>query len=265
MPHGICRLCLQTKELQDSHLLGRAVYKLCRQEGDPIVMTPDLVLSTSRQVRDYLFCWECEQRFSREGEHYVSRMVCRKASFELLDLLQQTVPIERGNTYDAFSGARAGVDTQRLAYYALSVLWRAAIHSWQTVADQTTTVTLDTHSEEIRKYLLGETTFPSDVAVVVTVCRDMGSQGLVFTPSRVVDDARYRKYSMLVRGVYFRTILGVGSEFHQVCCYHSPSRALFVDGKDKTCQHPFQPKSPLLPSFLCPGGNHWNFREHRHG
>jgi hypothetical protein len=114
LPHGICKLCLHTKELQDSHLLGRAIYKLCRQEGDPIVMTPDLVLSTSWQVRDYVFCRDCGQRFSREGEHYVSGMVCGNTRFELLDLLQRTTPIERRKTYEALSGALAGVDTAGL-------------------------------------------------------------------------------------------------------------------------------------------------------
>ena len=48
MPRGICKLCLQKKELQDSHLIGRAVYRLFRKdEGeDPIVMMPDVVLQT---------------------------------------------------------------------------------------------------------------------------------------------------------------------------------------------------------------------------
>ena len=66
---GTCKLCLQEKELQDSHLIGRGIYRLIRREQgeDPIVMTPEIVLQTSRQVSDYVFCKDCEQKFSEGG------------------------------------------------------------------------------------------------------------------------------------------------------------------------------------------------------
>ena len=30
---GKCKLCLLEKELQDSHLIGRAIYRIIREEG----------------------------------------------------------------------------------------------------------------------------------------------------------------------------------------------------------------------------------------
>lgn len=69
MPHGMCKLRQKNAKLQKSHLIGRAVYKLIREdEGeDPIVMTTSVVMQTSRQVRDYVLCAECEDRFSKGG------------------------------------------------------------------------------------------------------------------------------------------------------------------------------------------------------
>jgi len=129
MPVGICKLCLKEKELQDSHLLGRAVYKVIREEGeDPVVMTPDLIVSTSRQVRAHLLCSDCEQRFSKNGEQYFSSVMARKDKFVLLDLLQAVEPIEKQTDHVVYSGLGARIDTNKLAYYALSVLWRSGVH-----------------------------------------------------------------------------------------------------------------------------------------
>ena len=54
MPTGTCALCMQMKDLQDSHLLPRAFYKLARSAGEknpnPIVVTPIVAMKTSKQV-----------------------------------------------------------------------------------------------------------------------------------------------------------------------------------------------------------------------
>jgi hypothetical protein len=75
MPQGTCRLCRKTSDLQDSHLVPKAFYKLARAAGDknpnPIVVTPKLQIKTSKQVSDYLLCRECEVRFNRGGEQWV--------------------------------------------------------------------------------------------------------------------------------------------------------------------------------------------------
>src|SRR5258708_37137574 len=70
-------------------MLPRALYKMARERGyDPVVMTQEVATHTSRQVRDYVFCWDCEQKFSRRGEAYVMRLVQRNGAFPLLDRLE---------------------------------------------------------------------------------------------------------------------------------------------------------------------------------
>ena len=75
-------------ELRRSHLLGRAVYVLNRDGKDePVMMTPQLITPTQRQLWRHLLCGDCEQRFSSYGESLIMRLVQRKAEFCLTGLM----------------------------------------------------------------------------------------------------------------------------------------------------------------------------------
>ena len=71
MPIGKCKLCLQTKELQYSHLLPSSLYKKSRwvnsQNPNPALLSGRGMVQTSKQIRDYVLCRDCEQLFSRNG------------------------------------------------------------------------------------------------------------------------------------------------------------------------------------------------------
>jgi len=242
MPRGICKLCLLEKDLQRSHLMGRALYKILRENDgdDPIVMTPKLVTHTSRQVRDYVLCKSCEDRFSKNGEAYFGTLVARKNGFPLLDKLRLALAHREEKGYAEFSGDRIGVDTDKLAYFALSALWRSGAHKWSTLAGQTTSVDLGHYTEVLRKFLLGETQFPSDVAVIVTVCMDKGSQGFIFMPGQVREAKPDIQYTLAVLGIELRVIVGIpASRLETVCCFHSANKVLFRRNCHKEAQQGF--------------------------
>ncbi len=230
---GICKLCLLEKDLQDSHLIGRAIYRLIREEAgeDPIVMTPQVVLQTSLQVSEYVFCKECEERFSKGGERYVTGLVYRKHKFPLLDKIKLALyKVEK--THVEVSAEKIGIDTDKLAYYAVSVVWRAGVHIWKTIGQQTTSVVLSPENlESMRKYLLGEAPLPDNVGVVVSVCTDRLSQLQVLFPTMLVAPTNYQDYWFLVRGIRFNVMVGLGGakvDFSKICCVRSPGRKLFV-------------------------------------
>jgi len=76
-----------------SHLLGRAIYLLNRDgNADPVLMTPQLITPTQRQIWRHLLCGDCEQRFSSRGEALIMRLVQRKTGFALLDRLRLAIP-----------------------------------------------------------------------------------------------------------------------------------------------------------------------------
>jgi len=234
MQRGTCKLCHQDAELQLSHLIGRAIYKLCRKDegDDSIVMTTKVVMKTSRQIREYVLCTRCEDLFNKGGERYVTSLVWRlRQGFPLLDKLQIALPIQREPDYRVFSGERVGIDTDKLAYFALSVVWRSGIHEWRTIGNQTTSVVLATEDEErIRKYLLGKTELPANVGVVITACTDLPSQVLVQPPTMLGNAGGYLIYRLLIRGIDFNVLVATAPEiqFPELCCVRSTAKRIFL-------------------------------------
>jgi hypothetical protein len=84
-----------------------------------------------------------------------------------------------------FHGEAVGVDTEPLAYFALSLLWRGSAYVWNTLKGQKSTLPLGKFKNRIRRYLVRETQFPEGVYVVLTVCVDRGSQITTFAPAHV--------------------------------------------------------------------------------
>jgi hypothetical protein len=199
-------------------------------------MTPAIVLHTSLQVSDYVFCKDCEARFDKGGEQYVTGLVWRRDEFPLLDKIKLSwYKVERN--YAEVSGERIGIDTGKLAYYAVSVVWRAGAHIWKTIGKQTTSIVIPAADlENMRKYLLGEVPLPENVGVVVTVCTDRASQMQCLSPTMLVQPTTYHDYWFLVRGLRLNVMAGIGeakADFNEVCCVRSSGRKIFVTNMEK--------------------------------
>jgi len=242
---GKCKLCLEGKELQESHLLPAALYKMMRSPGatnpHPIVVTRKVSVQSSKQVKAYLLCGDCEQRFNRNGEQWIIRQVYNGTSFPLLDRLNVALPIHSTRSLAAFSGLAVGIDTGKLSYFVLSVLWRASAHKWVLpYGARNLWIDLGIYKEPIRKFLLEGGPFPSDVVVVVTVCTDIPSQQSIFTPA-IVPDNQYRPYALLTRGIYFRVFTGnmLPPDIRTLCCFASSRKLLFLTTCEDKSLHAF--------------------------
>lgn len=74
-----------------------------------------------------------------------------------------------------------------LAYFALSVFWRAAIHRWPDPEDPTRTIKIElgpSNTELLRRYLLGEAALPPTVNLTFYVLTDRLSQAAIYLPGR---------------------------------------------------------------------------------
>jgi hypothetical protein len=131
----------------------------------------------------------------------------RKTDFELLNKLNVAMPFKEEPNLEAYSGTAIGIDTEPLAYFALSVVWRSSVRKWKTLKQQTTGVSLGKFQEPIRKYLAGEGTFPTGVVVTVWVCTDLAARFSTFAPSENVNMPS-PAYSLLVRGLWSHIITG---------------------------------------------------------
>jgi hypothetical protein len=228
MPIGTCKLCLETKELCDSHFLPKGIYRRYRkqQHGDPIVMTPKLILSTSKQVRDYVLCLDCEALFSAR-ERYMLPLMAGDKGFPMLEKFYDK-PFQRAGPFLRFSGSQVGIDTEKLAYFAVSMIWRGAVHSWATIDGQRTGDLDVPNVEAMRRYLLEQTPLPPDTYVFILVCADRLSQLQVQGPFLVGGPENDNRFEMLMSGILLQ--VGVGrpaGERDLICAVHTPDHALF--------------------------------------
>jgi len=60
------------------------------------------------------------------------------------------------------------IDSEQLTYFALSVIWRAAVHKWRN-GPRTVSLELGPYLEPLRQFLHGEAPFPDCMMVVVRV------------------------------------------------------------------------------------------------
>lgn len=209
VPIGTCKMCLAEKELQESHLMPRALYRMARGSGtkgnqDPHILRLREEKPTSHQVKDYVFCRDCEQRLSVNGEDYVMRLVTkRNGQFPLLDVLNAVDTPLKTAKWTAYTSAQTpNIDRAKIAYFALSVFWRASVHTWKQEDGEKVRLELGKkYNEEIRHYLLGETPIPKNAHLLVAVCTDEVSQKSFFMPAEN-EKVRDHSVGVMVRGLF---------------------------------------------------------------
>jgi hypothetical protein len=154
--------------------------------------------------------------------------------FPLLDRMAVAMPLQEIHTLAMFSGPGIGIDVQRLAYFALSVFWRASAHRWHGPHGGTVWNDLGPYQEMIRQYLLGEAAFPADVAVPVVACTDYESQNSFYSPCQIKGH-KVPGFGILVRGIHFRMFVGpeIPQPLRNSCCVTS-ARSVILRG---SCRH----------------------------
>jgi hypothetical protein len=212
----ICELCLLEKDLQESHLMPRSLYKkirgsVGRGNNDPTVVTPGRrPKKTSHQYREYVLCRDCEQHFSINGEDYVMRLAQTKGKLPLLDMLEQVAtPTATINNLKAYTGAQVPeLDRDRLSYFALSVFWRASVHTWEGPDGDEVRIELGSrYNEELRRYLLGKTGLPPLAYLKVNVCSDEVHRHVFFAPCPALK-GHNNVFTFMACGIDF--VFGIG-------------------------------------------------------
>ncbi len=241
---GTCRLCLREQWLRQSQFLSAFLYRKCFQRDapnpHPVMMTSGRAVPTAMQVRAYLLCAECEERFNKYGETWAAGQVYDGRYFPLLQRLTLALPFLETPKLRGVSGMAAGIDTDKLAYFGLSILWRAAAHKWKMLDGRTTSVDLGSYEEPIRRFLLGETVLPGDVIVVATACTDWLSQGSFYTPCAVRGNP-YTAYAFLARGISFTVLVGsdLPASMRELCCVASTRKPIFAADHKAKSVHSF--------------------------
>lgn len=149
--------------------MPKSLYRTARgNDPAPIRMNPRVTLVTSEQVRGWVLCASCEERLNRCGEQWTLRRLWRSPTdFKLLEALRAETPFRQVGDYSIYRCQNApGVDIDSLTYFCASLFWRASVDGWRSGSR----VALGPHSESLRLFLLGSTSFPVQLALHFAVC-----------------------------------------------------------------------------------------------
>jgi hypothetical protein len=238
-PVDICKMCLNVKQLQDSHLLPASVYKKLRRvhlsdadnpNPDPIAVTFRKARQTSKQTTDYLLCSDCEGILDRMGEKHVLPLLATEVGFPLYDLLKRIPPeIEEPDLVIYSCAKMPSLDCEKLAHFATGIFWKTAIHAWRSGAS-TVKIDLQGHEENLREYLLGAKPFPDEVALILRIAPPNLPLLSAVTPI-TVRNANFDMHWFYVPGITFSLHVGkqAALEFREGCFVHNPGRPVFVD------------------------------------
>jgi hypothetical protein len=190
---GTCKLCLRDGvELQRSHLLSAAVYRILRDDGvapnpHPVLITPEGRVQSTKQQWAHLLCRSCEALLSREGEDWVFRHgMKRDKSFPLAELLRRSrpsvgTPGEHTRLYE--SVLIPEINAAAITHFAIGILWKASVYGWNT--DGSVPVNLAGYDDEFRRFLLGKAEFPKDAVLTVLVREGGPIDRLTHTPAGI--------------------------------------------------------------------------------
>jgi hypothetical protein len=241
LPIGQCKLCLQTRELQDSHFMPAALYRQGRLDGvpnpNPTMMTARGTVQTSKAIKDYALCRDCEQLFSRKGERYAMSQVTQKGgrAFPLLQTLLGCQKTKEAYGFDYYDeSVSPTIDRERIGYFALSVFWRAGAHNWRRPFGSHELIDLGWHQEALRLYLLGLSPFPKEMMLYFVVCNDPFSQNRFYTPCKSSAPGNTTTHAFQSRG--FNFLLMTGNDITETM-----GTLCFMSGKDswimvRSCQ-----------------------------
>jgi hypothetical protein len=238
-PIDLCKLCLNVKELRDSHLLSASVYKKLRSvyasnpdnlNPDPIAVTSGKARQTSKQTTDYLLCSDCEGILDRVGEKHVLPLLADSGGFPLYDLLTNSTPNSAEADLSIYLCANVpSLDCEKITHFATGIFWRAAVHSWRS---GTSTVKLDLgrHEEQLREYLLGAKPFPDDVLLILRIAPPSLPLLWAVAPASS-GDVRLGRYRFYVPGIEFSLHVEEQAvrELWEGCFVHNPAHPVFVD------------------------------------
>ncbi|HZO80975.1 MAG TPA: hypothetical protein VFB33_04710 [Candidatus Binataceae bacterium] len=224
--------------MRKSHFLPAALWLGVRDPGlknpNPVVMTRTISKTSSSQLVNRLLCSDCEDRFNKNGERYVLSWLSPKkaaqGSFPLLERLGLALPVRSSPMLNAYEADRAGIDTAKFGYFALSVLWRAAVQRWR-MPDGTLTqkIELGELEKPLRRYLISDEDLPCEFVLILTVCSDRESRQTIYPPA-ARRDATFPAYGMLLLGVHFNIIIGrdLPRDLRDLCCMRSQQRPIFL-------------------------------------
>jgi hypothetical protein len=128
-----------------------------------------------------------------------------------------------------------GVDRDKLAYFGVSVFWRAAVHRWHLPSADPGPIQLGPYEAPIRRYLLGETNFPKDVVLLVSVAHSTEEMKnkFVTSPWCFKREGGHHQFKLIVPGITFQMCVGkiMQPGLRNMCTARSPEGFIYMSSR----------------------------------
>ena len=229
---GICPLC-QTEQ----DLIPAGVFRSLLKGANgapPYSISALKTLITSRQYQDFVFCQPCDNLFNTNGEDWIQRQMWRPRGFPLLEKLADAVPVEEFRDGYVFETAGIpGIDSTKLAYFAVTMMWRMSIHAWLGADGDRRRFNLGPYQEPMRRFLFGVGPFPDNVVVSVYVWPDKARVLTATYLPKPEETYPHHSYSYYLPGVTF--VLNAGRQMppvmRRLCCYRGRGNPICTSAK----------------------------------
>ena len=227
METGYCRLCLaKNVPLHDSHFLPRSLYPFFRAGNlHPIRFSREKITQTSEQVKDFVFCGDCEKTFNRGGESWFHTLFAvQGGAFPLRDRLLQQAPIWDTGDVKLFAAAKnPEIDVPKITHFGCGVFLKAAVHAWHGDPSKPFIEMELAEIEALRSFLIGKAVLPGTMALCVTIDSAQVVLQALFEPYRAEPLLGFTRYVFYVAGVFFQLCIGDGVQREIPTCINGSS------------------------------------------
>ena len=231
MKPGICKMCLRSKDLVVSHLIPSALYEYLRMpDFKPVRVGNGVVMTSDRQAQHPLLCFECEDVLNQGGELWMNSKLCTmERKFPLYSLLVQLPNILADEDAALYYVPDSSIiNFEKITHFGMGVFWKAAVHSWKG-NEIDPLIDLGPYAHPIRQWLLGETNFPKDVQLWVSVSRPEHAQITLNSPIRACR-RDWTTYLWHALGLMYQMNVGAGMDLptRTSCFYRNPDHPIMV-------------------------------------
>lgn len=231
---GTCKLCLTPDiDLRDSHFTPKSLYGLFRDgTNEPVRFVEKSLFPSSKQVKDYVFCGDCEQLLSHEGENWFCPLLPTVGGpFPLRERLMKAPTLYRDKNMAIFrTVGNPGVDAAKLTHFALGMFLKAAVHSWKKDRTEPYMQMEPENVEAIRVYLLGKGDLPKRMVLCITVDSLATPLQMSVQPYRMEDTQSLKRYVFYLPGVFFQLLIGDDAAGKNSACFGvHPARPILME------------------------------------
>jgi hypothetical protein len=150
-------------------------------------------------------------------------------AFPLYDILTKVLPdFDEDGMAIYFAAKNPEIKINKLAHFALGLFWKASVHPWKAGRTEPR-IELGPYSEDIRKCLRGEGTFPKNVYLITLVERPARAQITLSDPYEGERNG-WRSFFVHLPGLFFLLAVGknVDESMRALCVHSSPGNPINI-------------------------------------